>query len=64
MESAADGRMEEMDTISSAPQTDNVSLPTTSNHLENSIVWIEADAAMKCFVFSEAYLQKHLFADM
>ena len=64
MESAADGRMEEMDTISSAPQTDNVSWPTTSNDPENSIVWIEADAAMKCFVFSEAYLQKHLFADM
>jgi len=56
--------MEEMDTISSAPQTDNVSWPTTSNDPENSIVWIEADAAMKCFVFSEAYLQKHLFADM
>jgi hypothetical protein len=64
MESAVDGRMEEMDTISSAPHTDNVSLPTTSNDPENSIVWIEADAAMKCFVFSEAYLQKHLFADM
>ena len=64
MESAVDGRMEEMDTISSAPQTDNVSLPKTSHDPENSIVWIEADAAMKCFVFSEAYLQKHLFADM
>ena len=38
--------------------------PTTSNDPENSIVWIEAEAAMKCFVFSEAYLPKHLFADM